>query len=187
MKWDPSIPRKQCFKCKETFPATYEYFYKDHNRKGGYDGICRPCRKEYWKEKDEKDKEDEWGGSERIPVIPGTYADDEQKDFIFKFLPKLGWIYNKPTNTWYKPGVKDENNIWVGIKNKTKKTKNSCAYVTVDNERVIINENIINDMVKLYVSGNYTYKAISERYKTNASNVQLWVKKAITNIINLEQ
>jgi 5-methylcytosine-specific restriction endonuclease McrA len=39
----PEIPQKQCTKCKETFPATKDYFYSHVKAKDGLNNECRPC------------------------------------------------------------------------------------------------------------------------------------------------
>ena len=36
---------KQCYLCKQTFPATPEYFTADKQRKDGLHPYCKPCRK----------------------------------------------------------------------------------------------------------------------------------------------
>lgn len=35
---------KTCNKCKQEFPATLEYFYKDSRNKNKLGGRCRPCK-----------------------------------------------------------------------------------------------------------------------------------------------
>lgn len=35
---------KSCTKCKNTYPATFEYFYNKPTGKLGYDSFCRSCR-----------------------------------------------------------------------------------------------------------------------------------------------
>jgi hypothetical protein len=40
-----SIPQKQCPRCKETYPATSEYFWSDKSTKDGLYSRCRKCGK----------------------------------------------------------------------------------------------------------------------------------------------
>ena len=53
----PEIPTKTCIKCKETFPATTEFFVK---RRDGLHYYCKPCLhalKKHWRENDlERDR-----------------------------------------------------------------------------------------------------------------------------------
>jgi len=40
-------PIKSCSKCKQEFPATAEYFYKDCREKSGLCSRCKDCAKQY--------------------------------------------------------------------------------------------------------------------------------------------
>lgn len=44
-----NIPQKQCTNpdCRQWFPATPEFFYRDKNKKDGLDPWCKPCKKKY--------------------------------------------------------------------------------------------------------------------------------------------
>lgn len=44
---------KVCSKCKIEKPATTEYFHKDKNKKDGFTGICKTCKKKYYEENKE--------------------------------------------------------------------------------------------------------------------------------------
>lgn len=48
---------KQCFRCKNVFPATHEYFYSDKSKPYGLSGACRTCKKIIDKEYREANKE----------------------------------------------------------------------------------------------------------------------------------
>lgn len=45
------IKLKKCSKCKQTYPAVPEFFYKHINRKDGFDPWCKECKKEYDKKR----------------------------------------------------------------------------------------------------------------------------------------
>jgi hypothetical protein len=36
-------PQKRCYSCKNFFPATLEYFYKNRNKKDGFHDACKLC------------------------------------------------------------------------------------------------------------------------------------------------
>ena len=40
---------KRCSRCKQTLPATSEFFHKHNSRKDGLDPWCKKCKKEYHK------------------------------------------------------------------------------------------------------------------------------------------
>jgi len=185
------IPTKQCNKCKDSFPMSFEYFYKNNNTKTGFDRHCRKCRMAQQSAYDKRMAEEEWGGSLRIPVKTGEYGDDEQKEFVFKFLPKLGWEYSNETGRWFKPGVKDKNNNWVGIipryaKNGRKILRPYIAMVTVNNKRTRITDEIIDHMVEVYNTiQNFT--KMGRMYDTSPQNITKWVKERMKHIANSEQ
>lgn len=50
---------KQCTKCKEKYPATTEYFYKQKRTKDGLAPWCKKCRLEYQKKYQNEHKEEQ--------------------------------------------------------------------------------------------------------------------------------
>ena len=48
---------KTCTKCRETLPATPEYFYKDNRVASRLQSWCKKCRGEYEKERHRKKQE----------------------------------------------------------------------------------------------------------------------------------
>lgn len=44
---DSSNKLKKCSKCKQTYPATHQFFYRHSNRKDGFDSWCKGCKKDY--------------------------------------------------------------------------------------------------------------------------------------------
>lgn len=38
-----SVPQKQCNDCKESFPITSEFFYRNSSNKSGFQGHCKQC------------------------------------------------------------------------------------------------------------------------------------------------
>ena len=57
--------------------------------------------------------------TERIPVQPHTYINEQQKKSTFDFLEKMGWELNIKTNRWYKNGLTDTDGNWI-INKQTK-------------------------------------------------------------------
>lgn len=52
------VPQLLCARCKQSFPATTEYFsYKGYAWRSGYYSYCRKCEAEYAKERRKKDPE----------------------------------------------------------------------------------------------------------------------------------
>lgn len=49
---------KTCTKCRETLPATPEYFYKDNRVASRLQSWCKKCRGEYEKERNRKKLEE---------------------------------------------------------------------------------------------------------------------------------
>ena len=47
IKMDGGKNLKKCSKCKQTYPAISEFFYRHSNRKDGLDPWCKECKKEY--------------------------------------------------------------------------------------------------------------------------------------------
>ena len=49
------MDKQKCLDCKEYFPLTAEYWYKDKRRKSGFNSLCKKCKnkrdKKYYKSK----------------------------------------------------------------------------------------------------------------------------------------
>jgi len=43
------VKYKQCYTCKNEYPATKEYFHHNKINKGGLSGSCKSCKREYSK------------------------------------------------------------------------------------------------------------------------------------------
>lgn len=50
------VIEKACQKCKEIYPATIEYFYRNKNINDGFYAICKKCRSDYYRNYNKKNK-----------------------------------------------------------------------------------------------------------------------------------
>ena len=101
---------KYCVRCEEIKPI--EEFYIKKTKKGtprpsSYCKICNAINnKEY-----ARDKRGTSGWND-ITKIPGEYNNNEEKEQTFQFLTSIGWKYDKKTNMFFKPGLKEKDGIW---------------------------------------------------------------------------
>ena len=114
----PVIPdnHKQCGTCNEYKHITD--FYLSHAKNPVK--MCKTCYKKYHRGKvDEKISIN--GGSSSYYADPNKYFDDEQKEQVFSLMKAFGWIFDKSTGIWNKPGVK-ENGVFINmiLENKPK-------------------------------------------------------------------
>jgi len=170
---EDNIPTKICSICKKDLPV--DKFYKWNAR-------CKDCSRIKHQQETSQDVLDTLAGGERIPVKPGVYADISQKNFIFSFLPKLGWIFNEQTNSWYKPGLKEINGIWPNVQpdqvsKSGRKLKLKSNLVWFNNKKVPVTDELIKKMYYLYTEQRYTITAISQIYKTSPKKVKKWVEQ----------
>jgi hypothetical protein len=100
-----------CKSCYEYKPADLYYYTKA--KRTYRSGKCKDCLSEIDREKYYKEVE-ERGGGILVHKNPGQWADEEQKRQTYCFLEAMGWI-KKPDNTWYKPGIREEDGTWSKI------------------------------------------------------------------------
>jgi hypothetical protein len=103
--------RKICKKCG--IEQDVKNFYLKKNKKG----VKSPCTycKLCYKEKNkqyvmENSNTDPWG---LILQKPGKFKDQIEKNQTFEFLNSIGWQFNEEKNIWFKPGLKNEDGIWM--------------------------------------------------------------------------
>ena len=105
---------KECRRCGDVKPI--DEFYVKRTKKGTErpSSYCKECNKLNNKEyaRDQRGTP-AWND---IPKTPGEYNDNEEKQMTFEFLTSIGWKYNKETNSFYKPGLREKDNIWTILK-----------------------------------------------------------------------
>jgi len=112
------IELRECKTCLEKKPRT-EYYVK-----GTIRGVCKECEKNRAKQ-NLLEKRIEQGGSLKVRVFPNNYSDEYQKDMVFSFMERLGWVFNEENGTWWKDGIKNKDGIFNNVRDFKKRTVTS--------------------------------------------------------------
>jgi hypothetical protein len=102
---------KYCPDCGIYLPV--EKFYTIKNKFSSY---CKKHSNQRVQKQREKNQFD-FEFVNHVPPKPNTYFDENQKEQVFKFMNKLGWLFNEEKQIWFKDGIKDSNGNWL-IKSK---------------------------------------------------------------------
>jgi transposase len=172
--YEPELPEhikhpelyKRCCKCKE-YKLKETEFYKSKTKPFG---ACRTCVRVKDKELHRQQMENK-GGSDKILLKPNMYFDDIQKSQTFEFLALLGYLYDKATGIWYKPGIKeivDNKPVFLKIK------KNSRKYIPSPKRDITpLNKEQVESINSLYEKG----------YNCNQISIQLGVAYSKVNSV----
>jgi HNH endonuclease len=95
---EDNAPEKCCSKCKQLFPATAEFFYRDRNKKDGLYTICKTCgqTKDRPKQSNDKIQSDTLEGQKRCAkckkICPATteffQRDRNRPDGLYSYCKK---------------------------------------------------------------------------------------------------
>lgn len=103
---------KICFICKEELPIGN--FYIQSKSSDNHSGYCRECTRKkykgaYW--------ENIWETDHRVPMQPGVYMNDWQRENTANILKLLGWKFNPLNEIWWKLPMKNKQGEWIFPKN----------------------------------------------------------------------
>ena len=93
----------KCNACQE-YKFVDEYYVTKLNKPTYY--TCKECAVQQTRDEREEHRKNNCG-SEFIPRNVGVYADQYQKACTFKLMELLGYLLDKETGIWIKPGVKE--------------------------------------------------------------------------------
>ena len=146
---------KQCGTCMEYKHITD--FYLSHAKNPVK--MCKDCYKKYHRGKiDEKISMN--GGSSSYYADPNKYFDDEQKEQVFSLMKAFGWIFDKSTGIWNKPGVK-ENGVFINmvLQNKPKRVSTPGGGRKI--KKGVWNN--VENIIKLLEQG-HSYRDVADTY-----------------------
>lgn len=152
------IELRECKTCFELKPRT-EYYVK-----GTIRGVCKQCEKDRAKQVN-LEKRIEQGGSLKVRIVPNTYSDEYQKEMVFNFMVRLGWVFNEENGIWWKEGIKNKDGIFNNIK-KYEKKFGLLRYSIEDIQK-------IKDMR----DNGLTYKQITIKTGINAPSINVLLKR----------
>jgi hypothetical protein len=107
------VTTKVCYTCK--IEKSIDEFYRSKINKDGHMGSCIKCIKK--KEEGYNEFKD---STEIVPMNPGEYNSESQKEQTFKLLLAIGWKFDRITKIWYKSPLKNRYGDWRFPKKKRK-------------------------------------------------------------------
>ena len=101
---------KKCTGCKEWKPTTEYYKSKAGRKTGEPTARCKTCHMEMYQKRMKKKMEDN-GGHIVVPVRPGVYKDEMQRENTYTIMQVMGWELND-NGVWSKDGIKTAEKKW---------------------------------------------------------------------------
>lgn len=102
---------RYCKYCDETKPITEWYIHKN----GAPYYKCRACTRSDEKKRRNRISDDSCG-SMFVPLKPGVFADEQQKECVHSILNTMGFSYNKEKKIWWKKGFRKEDGTFENLK-----------------------------------------------------------------------
>lgn len=139
---------------------------------------CKQCQRK--RESAERElKLAEKGGSDRVPVKPNEYSDKYQKEQTFQFMLALGWKFNEESGRWWKPGLRNENGLFLFQEELLLKKKVFIEGKTSKNGRRYPTKITLEtfEMMKEMKEKGFTQIKISKELKLDPSTVSKWIGK----------
>ena len=152
----------KCIVCEEWKEIKEDYYLA----KGGRPIYkrCKECQKEMDRQRSSNKLKDN-GGSLMIGQKPGVFFDEYQRQNTFELMTLFGYLYDKETGIWYKPGVKEIVNgkpVFLKVKKRLHGTPKK------------INKEMIYKIIELK-QNNYTYASIARKLKISETSVQRYL------------
>jgi uncharacterized protein (DUF433 family) len=169
----PVIPDdwKKCSECMEFKPV--DQFYLSHAKNPVK--MCKVCYKEYY-EKKKKTQSELKGGLDTYFKFPNEYTSEIQRKQVFMVMEVCGWIFDKSTGIWNKPGLK-ENGVFINITPTPKKYKKPSYGGGRKIKSGVWNN--VERIVKMLEEG-YTYNDVAETFDCSHTTI----RSIITNYRN---
>jgi hypothetical protein len=153
---------KICGICKIWKP--YSLFYRN-KKKLQY--RCIQCTKDYEKVRRTKERIDNQGGNDIKPQ-PNQYANEVQKNEVFKIMLSLGWKFNEDNQKWWKKGIKDSDGKFPRIK----------KYLSKRGIRYVRTKEVEDKMKEMRKSNKYTIEQIAMKFNVGETTVIRWTTES---------
>jgi hypothetical protein len=160
-----------CRTCQEYVHYDGYYKHKSKSRLAYLD--CRKCCNRIELDKRKKERQEHLennGGSERVGKKVGMWQDKYQKEQTYEVMEALGYKYDEVSGHFLKPGVKEWINgkLFFPMIGKKK-------YMHI--KRIDYTNDIWDKVYQDYLTGNYTFKYLSDKYDFSDTTICNYVKK----------
>lgn len=164
---------KICKKCNTEEPI--EMFYQFIRKGKKYrSNMCNECRRH----KARVYRKERYYLNRDIPVFddPDNFANEEDKQLVEDCMRAMKWIYDEPSNTWWKPGVKNLDGTWVKmIEAEQRQLDKHYGKLTDELVDKIIREKL-NNVRPIYMASKYygvNYRELTYRIKKKTNGKRL--------------
>ena len=164
---------KTCSKCGEEKDKNTGFYTKAGT-------VCKECTKERERinrHKHYQERNETYGGSERIKNNVNEWTDEYQRKHVFTVLQAIGWKFNEENNIWYDDKIKTKDGVFINVVPPPVEPKDKKKFIFSFTDKLKeIRFNNIDDMVKLYDNG-HTYKQIAIKYRLSRPTITKWIKE----------
>ena len=160
-----------CRKCGEQKDKSTGFYSK-----GGT--ICKDCTKErerITRHNHDRERNEMYGGSERVKPFPNEYTDEWQRKHVFTVLQAIGWKFNEENNIWYDDKIKTKDGVFITIEAQAPQPKVKKKFASTNTDRLEeIKYNNIETIISLREQG-YFLKDLAEQFKVSRPTLSKWI------------
>lgn len=128
---------------------------------------CIQCTKDYEKVRRTNERIINQGGN-KIKPQPNHYANETQKNEVFKIMLSLGWKFNEDNQKWWKKGIKDSDGNFPAIK----------KYLSSKGIKYKKTKELVDKMKEMRKSNKYTIGQIGIKFGVGETTVIRWTKES---------